>query len=160
MEDELRYFGDWKPGDFAIYSDFGLRSLFIVRILPWPKERGDRFTDHSAGGAISWSITHDWRDGTVCAEVVDTTLVDWDSEPRHQYEHRQEGTIHYYHYTNLYRKIEDLIAKEKRILYPEVLVKMLYDLRHHPGWIILAAYGLRNDTGGGQHRYEQSDGRR
>ena len=143
-----QYAGGWKPGDLAIYSDFGLRSLFIVRVLEWPEDKGDRFTEHFGGGGVFGSITHDRAGGeTVRAEIIDTSLVDWDFpwEPRIS-EHRQEGTIHYYNHSNLYRNIDEIIENERRILYPEVLVKILYDLRKHPGWIMLAVYGLRKSV--------------
>jgi len=60
--------------------------------------------------------------------------------------HQEEGTIHYYHYSNLYRDIDELIEKESRVLFPEVKVRMLSDLRKHPGWTMLAVYGLRGET--------------
>lgn|GEM_PF-6847237 len=153
----MKYLGGWKPGDFAIYSDFGLRSLYIVRVVEWPTHVGDTIEHLTILGAT----THDWRDGDVRAEIVDTTLVDWDfGRPVRISPHQQEGSIRYYHYENLYRSIEDLIGKQGRITYPEVQVRILYDLRKHPGWIMLAAYGLRNGEGGGQHRYEQTEGHR
>ena len=141
-----QYLGGWKPGDLAIYSDFGLRSLFIVRVLEWPEEKGDRFTEHFGSVSAFGSITHDRAGGSVRAEIVDTSLVDWDFGPRHVYEHRKEGTIHYYNHSNLSRTIDDIIENERRILNPEVLVRILYDLRKHPGWVMLGVYGLRRDT--------------
>jgi len=137
-----KYLGNWQPGDFAIYGDFGLRSLYIVRILPWPEGEGDRLTEQRGFGAVA----HDRLGGSVRAEVIDSSMVDWDFDrARTLYEWQEEGTVHYYNYTNLYRNIEELIKKEKRTIYPEVLVRILYDLRRHPGWLMLAAYGLRNE---------------
>jgi hypothetical protein len=139
-----KYLGNWQPGEFAIYSDFGLRSLYIVRILEWPEHRGDRFTEKLKFG----SIVHDRSMGSVRAVVIDTTLADWDMGGNKSIsEWNKEGSIHYYHYTNLFRNIEELIEKEKRTTYPEVQVRILYDLRSHPGWIMLAAYGLRKLNG-------------
>jgi len=140
-----KYLGNWKPGDFAIYSDFGLRSLYIVRVLEWPEEKGDRFVEVTKGEHMSYSMPHDRSDGDIRAQVVDTTLVDWDFSwgNRNIPEFSREGTVHYYYYGNLYHNIEELIGKEGHTTYPEVQVRMLYDLRRHPGWIMLAAYGLR-----------------
>jgi hypothetical protein len=138
-----KYLGGWQPGDFAIYSDFGLRSLYIVRVLEWPEGKGDRFVETTVGEHISFSMPHDRSMGTVRAVVVDTTLVDWDFNWKQDIsEHQREGTIHYYHYTNLYHDISELIGKEERYMSLE-RVRIAYDLRKHPGWIILAAYGLR-----------------
>lgn len=142
MTSSTQYMGGWKPGDFAIYSDFGLRSLFIVRVLDWPEEQGERFVG-------KFGVVHDRPMGSVRAEVIDTTLVDWDFgwEPSIS-EWQKEGTVHYYHYTNLFHSIEELVGKEQRIMHPWELTRMLYSLRAHPGWLMLAAYGLRDGKAG------------
>lgn len=133
---EGKYVGEWEPEDIAIYSDFGLRSLFIIQVLTWPEEKPDRFTDEMG-------VTHDKNLGSVRGKVIDTTLVDWDFDrPPSIPEYRKVGTIHYYHYTNLYRDINELIRKETRILKPEVRDRIVSKLKSHTGWHILQRYGL------------------
>lgn len=130
------YEGGWKPGDVAIYSDFGLRSLFIVQILPWPAEKPDLFTD-------DLGVVHNRSLGSVRAKVIDITLVDWDFQrPPRMGKWNEVGTTHYYHFTNLYRDIQNLIAHEARVLKPNVLGKTVSDLKSHAGWEVLKRFGL------------------
>ena len=129
------YLGGWKPTDLAVYSDFGLRSLYIVQVIPWPEEKGERFHGKY--------VTHDRSMGSVRAKIVDTSLVDWDFEyavliP----EYREVGSEHYYDYTNLYPDIHDLINRQARILRKDVLDKTVADLKKHPGWKQLEQRGL------------------
>lgn len=129
------YLGGWKPTDPAIYTDFGLRSLFIVQVLPWPEEKGERFQVKYA--------THDRSMGSVRAKIVDTSLVDWDfPRPPRLPDYHKVGTEHYYHYTNLYRDIHDLINNQAKVLHKHVLDKTVSDLKKHRGWKQLEQRGL------------------
>jgi GNAT superfamily N-acetyltransferase len=139
---EFYYRGGWKPGDYAIYSDFGLRSMFIIEILWWPESIPEQIERQPWTGELQWRDISERREGTVRAKIVDTTLVDWESPERELSPWRQVGTIHYYNYTNLYRNIYDLARNEAGTIYPSVLEKEMRGIRAHPGWEMLKKYGL------------------
>ena len=131
---ESRYLGGWKANDIAIYSDFGLRSLFIVAVMEWG-ENPARFIDERG-------VTHDRLMGSVRAKIIDTRLVDWDMSVQRISPWNEVGTIHYFDYTNLYRNIQDLINKEARVLYPEVLRDLVEALKKAERWMVLEKYNL------------------
>ena len=133
------YMGGWKPGDYAIYSDFGLRSLYIVQVLPWPVNIEEQITVGAFGG-IEWKDPEDRKGGSVRAKIVDTTLAGWDTSGRVE-PWNEVGTEHYYNYTNLYNNIYDL-ARQHGYMYPKELQREMRDMKVHPGWEILKRYGL------------------
>jgi len=141
------YEGDWCPGEYAIYSDFGLRSLYILEILPWPEGMPDRFTSRPTviRGLVLPGVTSDRGRGSVRALVLDVSLVDWDMIELPFEKQRtldKLGTDRYYRYSNLYRNIEELEVHVARTLYPHVLARLQMDIRAEPGWLALEYYGL------------------
>ncbi|MBA7541421.1 hypothetical protein ES705_33734 [subsurface metagenome] len=131
------YLGGWKAGDKAIYTDFGLRSLYIVEVLPprITKEGESSVPGEMAGGM------------GVLAKIIDTSLVDWDFSWHGRVEPwNQVGTIHQYNYTNLYRTIEDLIGFEGRITYWHIQQALIDALREPEHWSVLIEYGLAKLT--------------
>jgi len=133
------YMGSWQPWDYAIYTDFGLRSLYIVQVLPWPVKIEEQITVGAFGG-IEWKDPEERLGGSVRARVIDTTLAGWDISGRVE-PWNAVGTEHYYNYTNLYRNINDLV-RQQGYTYPHVLQRVMRDLRAHPGWEALKEYGL------------------
>jgi len=131
---ESGYLGGWKANDMAIYSDFGLRSLFIVQVMEWGAKPA-RFID-------DLGITHDRLMGSVRAEIIDTRLADWDMNVKRISPWREVGTIHYYNYTNLYRNIQDLINKDAKVLYPKILRDLVEALKKAERWVVLEKYNL------------------
>ena len=128
---EYQYLGNWKPSDRAIYSDFGLRSLYIVEVMDWGT-KPERFTEEG--------VTHDRGMGSVKAKVIDTSLVDWDMTLQRIPPGGEVGSIHYYDYTNLYRSIYDLVDKEARVLRPDILHRLMKDLKKPDRWKVLEKY--------------------
>lgn len=131
---EYYYMGGWNPWDYAIYTDFGLRSLDIVQVLPWPGEQPGKFQGE-------FGVVHDRLGGSVRAIVVDTTLTNWDI-PGDIPPWRDVGSESYYNYTNLYRNIYDLARQQAGFTYPWVHQRIMRDLKSHPGWEVLKRYGL------------------
>jgi len=146
------YMGGWKPGDYAIYSDFGLRSLYIVQILPWPVDIEEQITVGAFGG-IEWKDPEERKGGSVRARVVDTTLTGWDTRGRVE-PWNEVGTEHYYNYTNLYHNINDLV-RQQGYTYPHVQQRIMRDMRAHPGWEVLKEYGLLNPEEESKRREKQ-----
>ena len=134
---------NFKLGDIAIYSDFGLRSLVIVEVLPWPSSENKIVGESVKIGPIHLGgVQHNIETSVYCKSLSDL-LYDWDFEPRvTPYEYYKPGTTHFINYTNLYRKLDDIIAKEKRILYPEVLAGELERLKKHSGYAALKHFGV------------------
>jgi len=133
---------NFKPGDIAIYSDFGLRSLMIVEVLPWPSSE-DKIVEKPVkiGPIMLGGPQHDIETSVYCKSLSDL-LIDWDFEKASYREHYKPETTHFINYTNLYRKLDDIIAKEKRILYPEVLAGELERIKKHSGYAALKHFGL------------------
>jgi len=142
------YLGGWKPGDIALYTDFGLKSLYVVQIMEWPEKLDERFGTLIEEPYYLPPVIHDRQAGSVRAKIIDTTLAEWDfpwyDQPLPEW-HRV-GSIHYYHYTNLYRNVLDLIRHEEKTTYPEVQTRIVTDLMNHPGWEMLKRYGLVKPT--------------
>ena len=133
---------NFKLGDIVIYSDFGLRSLLIVEVLEWPSTESKIVGQSVQVGPIHLGgVQHDIETSVYCKSLSDL-LLDWDFEKTSYREHYKPGTTHFINYTNLYRKLDDIIAKEKRILYPEVLAGELERLKKHSGYVALKHFGV------------------
>ena len=133
---------NFKSGDIAIYSDFGLRSLLIVEVLEWPSTESKIVEKPvNIGPMFLPGPRHDIETSVYCKSLSDL-LLDWDFETTSYREHYKPGTTHFINYTNLYRKLDDIVAKEKRILYPEVLAGELERLKKHSGYAALKHFGL------------------
>lgn len=144
----MEYFDGWKPGDKAIYSDFGLRSLYIVEVLPWPEHLGYRVGSLIAGSLYLPPVMHDWREGSVRAKIIDTSLAEWDFPWRNRplEPWKQVSTIHYYDSGNLYRSIHALMRHKSRTTRPDVQLRIARDLMNDPGWPVFRRYGLASPS--------------
>jgi hypothetical protein len=137
---QQKYSGGWKPGDYAIYSDFGLRSLYILKVLPFEPEEARTVR---AGSLLVGYAGHEQFDPeSVRAEIVNHDLGNWDSGHRISSRTYQVGNVGFYNHTNLYRSIGDLIRHESNVLYSEVLKQSVENMQKDYGWRSLKKYKL------------------
>ena len=91
----------FNAGKRYIYSDFGLRSLAEVKILPFKQRRYDNVDPESIART----------------EIVDNSMLSWDFSSKgpdaFEKKYYKKGAIHYIHKSNLYPDVKHLIEKEK-----------------------------------------------
>lgn len=139
-----QYAQGWKPGDYALYSDFGFRSLVVVKVLPFAPEKPRTDVVHSPDHTLYiGSPGHMRFDPTsVRAEIVNNDLLNWDMghlDAARSY--HQPGQVHFYNSGNLYRDFGKLLQKESFVT-PDVLFQGIRDIQKDYGWRALRKYGL------------------
>ena len=138
-KDKKAYSRGFKPGQYAIYSDYGisgigLRSLFIVMVIS-PDAFPEKFP--SQGGDY------------VLAQIVDNTLVEWDSpygSRRDVEAWRIVGTLHSYNAHNLYRNFDDLINNCDRYVNIDLRKRLIAGLLSPGVYDVFVKYGLAQRT--------------
>ena len=133
---------DFKPGEYALYSDGGISDLVIIRILPWPSDKPTAETPAKTVGdeekgirLYIGPIRHDKRRSVYAESVISFLKHDTvgSSAP---------GTKHFYTPSNLYKSFEDVI-KAHSYFYPYVILKQIKDMEPH--FDKLKEFGLIKD---------------
>lgn len=125
-------FGDvseWKDGQLAILSSFSWRDFSVVEVLSWENVSllSDKYDDvdentikTTRGGGYSWR-----RDEAVPFKILDTYSDAQSGASRYH----KPGEIRLAGPQNLYHSLEQLVTKESRSSYPD-LVMELYQKPH------------------------------
>ena len=138
------YAQGWKPGDYALYSDFGFRSLVVVKVLPWQAEQPRTDVVQSPGHTLYiGSPGHTKFDPrSVRAEIVNNDLLNWDMDHFDAARsYHKAGQVHFYNSGNLYRDFGKLLQHESFVT-PDVLFQGIRDIQKDYGWKALRKYGL------------------
>jgi hypothetical protein len=132
----LEYLGGWKAGEYAIYSESDIGSLFVVQIQPLSEKHVLIDLYH---------IPVDIRMKLVRAMVIDTSLIRWDVPVGNRQPvppSKSEGTTHYYDYRNLYWTFKDLVDHMSRMLHWDALYNLITNIEYEPGYQKLKVLGL------------------
>ncbi len=132
MDDETyETFGDpkeWQPGTLAILSHFGWRDISVVKILQWE----DVVNNHDSEGYFenvddnsiqtTRGFGNSWKRGESVPCVTISAYSDTESgESRYD----KVGKVHLVAASNLYRTFEDIVKKESRVIYPDLILGLL-----------------------------------
>lgn len=123
----------FRVGQKLIYSDFGLRSLVIVKVLPY-KKRG-----HDPIGKSGLATPSSDPKTSVRVVVINNSLYNWDIggvAPNFF----KNGAIMYIYHLNLFRRLSSIIEKQRRVLYPYVLSAIVNRLKKNKQFFKVLVY--------------------
>lgn len=114
----------WEEGEYAILSNFGWRSFSVVEILDWDKavSYSDEFSSPdpdtittTRGYGYTWK-----RDNSVPCVVIENF-----SESGLESGSEAPGKVHFVHPSNLYREFNELVEKEVKVVFPDLVISLL-----------------------------------
>ncbi len=115
---------EWEDGQLAILSSFGWRDLCVVEVVGWNNVPylSDEYTavdedtiKTDRGNGYSWR-----RNEAVPFKILQTYSDDSTGQSRYH----KAGTVNLAGPQNLYHSLDDLIKKESRSLYPDMVLQL------------------------------------